>query len=131
MTVVVDASVLVAATSDTGRTGAWAEEILADGEIVSPHLVLVEATNVLRRLEHAKQLVRSEATAALRDLLRLDLLLVPFEPFAPRVWELRGSLTSYDAWYVAVAEALGLPLATVDRRLARASGPACRFRCPD
>jgi predicted nucleic acid-binding protein len=36
-------------------------------------------------------------------------------------------VTSYDAWYVVVAEALRVPLATFDRRLAR----ACRFRCPD
>jgi predicted nucleic acid-binding protein len=131
VTVVVDASVLVAATCDAGPDGAWAEEILADGEIVSPHLVLVEATNVLRRFERSKQLERSEAAAALRDLLRLELILVPFEPFAARVWELRGAVTSYDAWYVAVAEALDAPLATFDRRLARASGPACSFRCPD
>jgi len=90
----------------------------------------VEATNVLRRLEGAKQLTRLEATAAQRDLLGLDILLLPFEPFAERVWELRRTITSYDAWYVAVAEALDLPLATLDRRLSRASGPSCRFRLP-
>lgn len=57
-------------------------------------------------------------------------MLVPFEPFAERVWELRRNVTSYDAWYVAVAEAFRLPLATLDRRLSRASGPSCRFRLP-
>ncbi len=127
---VVDASVLVAATIDSGADGAWAEEILAEGELVAPHLALVEAANVLRRLESAKKTSSLEATAALRELLRLDLTLVPFEPFADRVWQLRGSVTSYDAWYVAVAETLRRPLATLDRRLARASGPTCRFRCP-
>jgi predicted nucleic acid-binding protein len=130
VTVVVDASVLVAALVDTGRDGTWAEQVLAEGDLVSPHLVLVESTNILRRLERARTLVRSESTEALRDLLRLDIVLVPFEPFAERVWELRGSVTSYDAWYVAVAEALRIPLATLDRRLSRASGPACRFHCP-
>jgi predicted nucleic acid-binding protein len=53
-----------------------------------------------------------------------------FEPFAGRVWELRRNLTSYDAWYVAVAEALDLPLATLDRRLGRATGTSCRVRVP-
>lgn len=128
---VVDASVLVAATIDSARDGTWAEEILAAGDLVAPHLVLVEAANVLRRLERAKTATRFEATAALHDLLRLDLDLVPFEPFTERVWELRGSVTSYDAWYVAVAETLRLPLATLDRRLSRASGTSCRFRCPE
>ena len=124
---VVDASVLVAATTDAGPVGTWAEDILAEGEIVAPHLVLVEATNVLRRLERSKQLPLLEASAAQRDLVSIDMLLVSFEPFAERVWELRRNISSYDAWYVAVAEAFNLPLATLDRRLSRASGPACRF----
>lgn len=97
---------------------------------MAPHLVLVEATNILRRLEGAKQLTRLEATAAQRDLLGLDMFWVPFEPFAERVWELRRNVTSYDAWYAAVAEAFDLPLVTLDRRLGRAAGPSCRFRLP-
>lgn len=130
MSAVVDGSVLVAATTDAGPEGTWAENVVAEGGIVAPHLVLVEATNILRRLESAKQLTRLEATAAQKDLLGLDLVLVPFEPFAERVWELRRNVTSYDAWYIAVAEALDLPLATLDRRLSRASGPSCRFTLP-
>ena len=130
MSAVVDASVLVAATTDAGAEGTWAEQVLGEGNLVAPHLVLVEATNILRRLERSKLLSRLEATAAQRDLLDLDVLLVPFEPFAARVWDLRGTITSYDAWYVAVAEALELPLATLDRRLSRATGPSCRFRLP-
>jgi predicted nucleic acid-binding protein len=34
----------------------------------------------------------------------------------------------YDAWYVALAESLEAELATLDTRLARASGPRCGFR---
>ena len=130
MTTVVDASVLVAATTDAGREGAWAEGVLARGEVVAPHLVLVEATNILRRLERSRQLTRLEATAAQRDVLDLDIVLLPFAPFAERVWQLRQNVSSYDAWYVAVAEAFGVPLATLDRRLSRASGPSCRFLLP-
>lgn len=52
----------------------------------------------------------------------------PFRPFADRAWELRDSLTVYDAWYVAVAEALGTDLVTADRRLASARGPRCEVR---
>ena len=130
MSLVVDASVLVAAVTDAGSDGIWAEDVLSRGEIVAPHLVLVEATNILRRLERAKALSRVEATVAHRDLLRLVIELLPFEPFADRVWELRQNLSSYDAWYVAIAEAFELPLATLDRRLARASGAACRFLTP-
>lgn len=130
MSVVVDASVLVAAVSDAGFGGRWAEAVLADGEVVAPHLVLVEAANILRRLERARRLTPGEATAAHDDLLALDLLVVPFEPFARRVWELRRNVTCYDAWYVAVAEVLQLRLATLDRRLSRAVGPKCNFWLP-
>ena len=130
MTTVVDASVLVAALVDSEHEGAWAEATLAEGDLVGPELALAEATNVLRRLEMSGQLSRIEATIAHRDLLRLDMEMFPFAPFAERVWELRSTLTSYDAWYVALAEALACPLATLDRRLSRASGPACEFLVP-
>ena len=60
-------------------------------------------------------------------MLRLEIELFPFTPFADRVWELRGSLTCYDAWYVAMAESFDCPLATLDRKLSRASGPMCEI----
>lgn len=130
MSAIVDASILVAATTDGGREGTWAEEVLSEGGIAAPHLVLVEATNILRRLEGAKRLTSFEASSAQRDLMRLEIDLLSFEPFADRVWELRRKVASYDAWYVAAAEALDLPLATLDRKLVRAPGPSCRFLSP-
>jgi predicted nucleic acid-binding protein len=62
--------------------------------------------------------------------MQLELQAFPFDPFAERVWQLRHNLTSCDAWYVAVAEALELPLATLDKRLARAAGRVCIFLVP-
>ena len=130
MSAVVDASVLVAASVDAGPEGAWAEDLVSRGNLVAPDLALVEATNILRRLEAAGQVERVEGGAAARDLLQLDLDLVPFAPFADRVWELRHDVTSYDAWYVAAAEELDLPLATLDHRLAATTGPRCPFLVP-
>ena len=130
MTLVVDASVLVAAAVDSGAEGQWAERLVVSERLSAPGLVQVEATNILRRLELAGKIEAAAATAAQGDLMQLDLNLYPFEPFAERVWELRANVTSYDAWYVALAEVLGAPLATLDRKLARASGPGCRFLLP-
>ena len=130
MSVVVDASVLIAALIDTGPHGTWAEEVLADGGLHAPELARVEATNILRRLERAKKITLPEGNAAHEDLMQLSVELFSFDPFAERVWELRHSMTSYDAWYVAVAEALELPLATLDARLAKAKGVACDFLTP-
>ena len=130
MTVVVDASVLVAALVDAGCEGKWAESALSEGSLAAPELVLVEASNILRRLEQAGEISRLEATSAHRDLLRLDLELFPFAPFAERVWILRSNLTSYDAWYVALAEGLDCPLVTLDRKFSRASGALCEIIVP-
>jgi predicted nucleic acid-binding protein len=130
VSVVVDASVLIAALVDTTPHGQWAEEVLAGGGLHAPELVRVEATNILRRLERAKTITLPEANAAHEDLTQLSLELFSFDPFADRVWELRHTITSYDAWYVAVAEALQLPLATLDERLSKAKGVACDFLTP-
>lgn len=130
MTAVVDASVLVAALVDSGPTGAWAESVVAAHTLAGPELVLVETGNILRRLERAGDISRLEATTAYRDLLRLDLTLFPFAPFAERIWELRSNLTGYDAWYVAVAEALDCPLITLDLKIGRAAGPRCDVVVP-
>ncbi len=127
---VVDASVLVAALVDSGKDGVWSEQVIAEGFLVAPHLAIVECLNILRRLELAGQVGQLEAAAAQRNLHELEIELMPIRPFEDRIWQLRQNLTSYDSWYVAVAEAMGLPLATLDRRLAGATGPRCQFRLP-
>ena len=128
--VVVDASVIVSALVDVGREGQWAEAAVADGILIGPELILVEASNILRRLEQAGEISQQEATNAYGDLLQLDMELFPFAPFAERVWALRSNLTSYDAWYVALAEEFNCPLITLDKRLSRANGPKCEIVIP-
>jgi len=130
VSIVVDASVLVAALVDSGPEGAWAEEVLAVGSLHAPELALAEATNILRRLEASKRISHAEADAAFYDLMQLHIEPFSFDPFADRIWELHYAVTSYDAWYVALAEALNLPLATLDRRLSKATGPRCDFLLP-
>jgi len=46
----------------------------------------------------------------------------PVHPLQARVFELRHNLTADDAMYVALAETLGLPLLTDDRKLDDAPG---------
>lgn len=130
MTSVIDSSVLVAALTDVGSNGRWAAVQLAQDELAAPALVMAEVANVLRRLEGGPELSQFAAVVSLRSLHRLDLELYPFAPFADRIWELRFNLTAYDAWYVAVAELLGWPLVTLDRKMAGASGTRCEFRVP-
>jgi len=130
VSVVVDSSVIVAALVDAGPDGIWAENIVEGGALYAPELAPVEATNILRRLELGKKITRMEADAAYEDLMQLEIELFPFAPFAERIWELRATITSYDAWYVSLAEAIGSPLATLDERLAKAPGSKCEFLTP-
>ncbi len=130
MTAVIDSSVLVAVLTDAGSDGRWATAQLTQAPLAAPSIVMAEVANVLRRLEGGPKLSRSEATVSLRSLRRLDIELYPFAPLADRVWELRFNLTAYDAWYVALAESLGWPLVTLDRKMAGASGTHCDFRVP-
>jgi predicted nucleic acid-binding protein len=131
VTLVVDASVVVAALVDSGSDGQWAETLIASDALAAPHLMPAEVTNILRRSVLADQVSADIAAQAHRDLLALPIELFAYEPFGPRVWELRHNLTSYDAWYVSVAEALAAQVATLDRRLATAPGPQCAFVVPD
>ncbi|MEO5679143.1 MAG: type II toxin-antitoxin system VapC family toxin [Acidimicrobiales bacterium] len=130
MTLVVDASVVVAALVDDGPHGRWADALLSEHALAAPHLLPVEAASVLRRASWAGTLTTDTATLAHFDLLDLRVELFPYEPFAERVWDLRTTVTSYDAWHVALAEQLAAPFATLDRRLARAPGPRCAFVVP-
>ena len=122
MTLVVDATTVVAALVDGGRDGEWATKLLA-----APHLLPAEVANILRRAARAGDVSVDLASLAHADFLRLRVELFPYEPFAERVWQLRDNVTSYDGWYVALAEHLVAPLATLDARLASAAGPRCAF----
>ncbi|GAB2510846.1 hypothetical protein GCM10027064_05420 [Microbacterium petrolearium] len=130
MTVVIDAGVVASALLSSGEDGEWALSLLAVNPLAAPHQMPAEAANVLRRAELAGRIDAQTAALAHDDLLDLRVELFSFEPFAARAWELRQSVTIYDAWYVALAEHLDAPLATLDLRLSRAPGPRCAFLTP-
>lgn len=83
-----------------------------------PHLCIVEAVNALRSMVIRREMHASRAEAALDDLRDLVATRHPVEPLLPLIWQLRETMTAYDATYVALAEALDAPLVTADRRLA-------------
>ncbi|PZF80956.1 type II toxin-antitoxin system VapC family toxin [Jiangella anatolica] len=130
MTIVVDAGLVVSALVDSGPEGTWAEDLLTDRPLAAPHLMPVEAASILRRAALAGAISDDTASMAYTDLQALRVELFPLAPFAGRIWDLRGNVTSYDAWYVALAEHLDCPLATLDTKLAAAPGPRCSFTTP-
>jgi predicted nucleic acid-binding protein len=130
VTLVVDASVIVAALVDSGVDGDWALDVLVGHALAAPHHMPIEAANILRRASLAGHITPDTAALAHGDLLALRVELFPYAPLAQRCWQLRENVTTYDAVYVALAEQLDVPLATLDQRLAAATGPRCAFASP-
>jgi len=130
VTIVVDASVVVGAFVDSGPDGQWSLQHMRRSRLAAPHLMPVEVASVLWRAELAGDLSPDAAALAHADVADLPVRLFPYDPFARRIWELRKTVTSYDAWYVALAEELDATLVTLDVRLLRAAGPLCRIEVP-
>ena len=129
---VLDASVVVDALVVTGRAGDLGRaEMRKLSELQVPAIFTAEVTSALRSLVHRQALSPIRAMTAVGEILSVKMMRYPFEPFARRAWELRDSLTIYDAWYVALAEWLGTELVTADKRLADAAGPRCPIRYLD
>jgi predicted nucleic acid-binding protein len=125
--IIADASFLVMALGDDGPDGTQARKRLRGEELAAPHLVDVEVTSVLRRSVLTGTITEQRASQVLQDLTDLEIERVAHTTLLPRVWELRGNYTSYDACYVAVAELFHAPLLTYDAKMANGSGARCTF----
>lgn len=124
--IVVDASVLAVALGDDGPDGAVARAALAGETLAAPQLIDLEVLSVWRRHVSGGLMTPDRAEAAVSDLFSLPIRRASHQHLIGRCWELRQAITVYDAAYVALAEALSVPLLTGDARLSRAPGVRCR-----
>jgi len=113
--IVVDASAMVEAL--VGR--APHEDLLdaLSGDVDAPHLLDVEVLSVLRGLLRGGKLDASAADQARLDHFVFTITRHETAPLSERIWQLRHQFTSYDASYLALAEALQAPLYTCDAKL--------------
>jgi predicted nucleic acid-binding protein len=128
--VVCDASALVALLLDSGPDGRWAAWAMDGVDLAAPSLAAFEVANILRRHELVSAVSADQVAQAHADLLDLTVEQWPYELLAPRVWELRHNLSSYDASYVALAELIGARLITLDRKIGRAPELHCPVATP-
>lgn len=120
-----DASTAVELVLRTAAAETIEARLLAEGETLhAPHLLDVEVAHVVRRYILMGHVSAERGRTALSDLAELPISRYPHDLFLPRIWELRRTVTAYDAAYVALAEALAAPLLTRDGRLATSSGHA-------
>ena len=119
--IVIDASAMIEAL--VGR--APGPELLGalGGDLSAPHLLDIEVVSVLRGLVLGGKVAPDVSDQARGDYFAFTVQRHELEPLADRVWALRHQFTAYDAWYLALAEALGTPLYTCDAKLA---GPGHR-----
>lgn len=120
--IVVDASVVIEFVVG-GKVGRKVEEHLLRerGQIHTPALLDVEVLQVLRRMVRSGSLTDNHGGSLVEILGATPITRHAMDPLLPRIWALRENLTAYDAAYVALAEALGCPLITLDQKIARAT----------
>ncbi len=121
--IVVDTSVVIEVLLAT--SAAWSIERRlrrAEMSLHAPQLLDIEVLQVLRRLCAHKEITVDRGHAALEDFLVLPITRNGHGSLVSRIWALRQNMTAYDAAYVALAEALEVPLITRDRRLGNAPG---------
>lgn len=126
---VVDASVLADALLDDGTVGDRArDELATDDQWAAPDHIFVEVMSVILGRLLGRKITLERAEDAITALADMAIDKVDPARLIPRMWELRGNVTAYDAAYVAAAEMLECWLLTGDRRLSRARGVRCEIR---
>ena len=119
---VVDASALVDFLALLQVDPSLDERLVSSGELHAPQLIDVEVAHALQQLTARGEIGADRAADARLDLLALPIRRYPHVPLLDRAWELRHTVSAYDAMYVALAELLDVPLVTCDAPLARALG---------
>ena len=121
--IVIDASAAISALLNDGP----ARQLLVGQRLHAPYLIDTEVAGALRRQVLAGTVTAEQGRTALDTWRRLAVARYPAQGLLDRIWQLRHTVSAYDATYVALAEGLGCPLATLDGRLA---GGSSEFTCP-
>ncbi len=124
--IVADASALVDMLT-SWRSAPIAVRLAEVSAIHVPVTVDTEVLHALRKQAFSPAFRSEHADLALSFLGGRALTRHPVQPMARRIWSLRHNVTAYDAVYVALAEALNVPLITRDARLAHSAGHSARI----
>lgn len=124
---IVDASCLYEVIAATPRAEGIRARLAAEQDLAAPQVIDAEILGVVRRHEIEGRLDATAAAQAIEDLRDWPAERFGHRGLIRRAWELRATVRTWDALYVALAEALDGTLLTSDRRLARARGPRCRI----
>jgi predicted nucleic acid-binding protein len=129
---VIDCSAMIELLAAKTQTGdAIARRVAAAQTLYAPYVVDAEVISALLGLMRGQKISEREASVALSNyrafpVERQDVLLL-----WPRLKSLHANLSAYDAQYVALAEALHVPLITADARIKRSGVARCEIEVFD
>ena len=118
---VIDASVAVEYLLRT-PLGITLADTVENASLAAPELLDPEVMSALRRAVLTGRLDESRAVMALSDLALWPIDRISHRTLALTAWEHYSNVSAYDAFYIAAARAMGVPLLTADGRLARSTG---------
>lgn len=125
---VVDASIVVRLLQNRQEDAELRAWFVQQRRVHAPALIDAEVSAAIRGLlmtsKAAVTITAARAEQMLDDFADLPLHRYPMQPHQRRVLALRNNFTAYDAFYIALAESLSLPLVTDDRKYAKAPGHA-------
>lgn len=118
---VLDASLLIDVAVGLPAGRPWRTWVAHADRLAAPDCLGVELGRYLRRHLLAGRIELREVERALTTLHALGIEMYPTAPLLSDAMALRDNVPFDDALYLALAQRLGEPLATTDRRLARAA----------
>src|SRR5579864_4598227 len=120
---------LLAAKTRTGD--AIASRVTAAQTLYAPYVLDGEVISALLALIRGQKISEREADAALVNYRAFPVERQDVLPLWPRLTSLHANLSGYAAQYVAVAEALHVPLITADARIKRSGAARCEVEVFD
>ena len=124
--IVIDCSALTAVLTAHTPTGDRIRQRVAQAPAVfAPTLLDYEIQSALLGMRRGGKLTEREAEKAMGVYRLLSIDKRETLPLWDRVKVLHANLSAYDAQYVALAESLGVPLVTSDKRIERSGASRC------
>ncbi|MFG2696655.1 type II toxin-antitoxin system VapC family toxin [Kitasatospora sp. NPDC048407] len=126
--IVIDCSALVVVLTAHGPDGELVRgRVASAAEVYAPTLLDYEIQSALLGMQRGGKLTERETERAVAAYRMLPLVKRETLPFWDRVRKLHANLSAYDSQYVALAEALGVPLITCDARIGRSGAAKCEI----